>query len=111
MDIIQLGTNPNGSRFPISEGHRGPIPHGFAAIAPGTDTSAMQTHQGFVDLIIGGGVVTAITGNDMAYKAYLDSLPKPVPPTMTTEEAMMDAIADLTYRMDLQTLGLTEVTQ
>jgi hypothetical protein len=33
--------------------------------------------------------------------------PEPVAP-MTTEEAALDAIADLSYRMDLQTLGLTE---
>lgn len=111
MRIIQLTANIDGSRQPIALGHRGPIPHGFAAITPGTGASAMQTHQGFVDLTIEGGMVTAITGNDAAYQAYLDSLPKPEPPTMTTEEAMMDAIADLTYRMDLQTLGLTEVTQ
>lgn len=74
MNIIQLNPSITGSRPPIQSWSGATPPSGYAAVAPECDTSAMQTHKGHVDLTIDGGVVTAITGNDEAYQAYLTSV-------------------------------------
>lgn len=79
MNIIQSEPNPRGSRPPIQT-WSGPVPPaGYIEVPAGVDTSAMQTHAGFVDLTVEGGVVTDITGDDAAYQAYLESLPPEVP--------------------------------
>ena len=79
MNIIQSEPNPSGSRPPIQT-WSGPVPpQGYLEIPAGVDTSAMQTHAGFVTLTVEDGVVTAITGDDAAYQAYLESLPPEVP--------------------------------
>lgn len=74
MNIIQLPPSITGSRPPIQSWSSATPPSGYAAVAPDCDTSAMQTHKGHVDLTIESGVVTAITGNDEAYQAYLTSV-------------------------------------
>ena len=79
MNIIQLEPNPSGSRPPIQT-WSGPVPPaGYIEIPAGVDTSAMQTHAGFVVHTVEGGVVTDITGDDAAHQAYLESLPPEVP--------------------------------
>lgn len=79
MNIIQSEPNPSGSRPPIQT-WSGPVPPaGYIEVPAGVDTSAMQTHAGFVDLTVEGGVVTDITGDDAAHQAYLESLPPEVP--------------------------------
>ena len=88
MNIIKLSTSETGSRPPIQSWNGATPPSGYAAIAPDCDTSAMQTHCGHVDLTIEDGVVTAITGNDEAYQAYLDALPPPVEPEPTDTEVL-----------------------
>lgn len=92
MNIIQLEPNPSGSRPPIQT-WSGPVPPaGYIEIPAGVDTSAMQTHMGFVTLTVEGGVVTAITGDDAAHQAYLESLPPevPEPPTMDERVSSME---------------------
>ena len=74
MNIIQLTPSITGSRPPIQSWSSATPPSGYAAVASDCDTSAMQTHKGHVDLTIEDGVVTAITGNDEAYQAYLTSV-------------------------------------
>ena len=86
MNIIQLEPSITGSRPPIQSWTGATPPNGYAAVASDCDTSAMQTHKGHVDLTIERGIVTAITGNDEAYQAYLDSLPPPVEPEPTMDE-------------------------
>ena len=61
-------------------------PDGYYQIADDCNTSAMQTHAGFVTLTVEGDIVTAITGDDAAYQAYLNSLPTPATPEPTIEE-------------------------
>lgn len=74
MNIIQINSSATGSRPPIQSWSGAMPPRGYAAVTPDCDTSAMQTHSGFVDLTIEGGVVTAITGNEEAYQAYLETI-------------------------------------
>ena len=74
MNIIQINSSATGYRPPIQSWSGATPPSGYAAVAPNCDTSAMQTHKGHVDLTIEDGVVTAITGNDEAYQAYLTSV-------------------------------------
>ncbi|OUN08338.1 hypothetical protein B5G43_02870 [Flavonifractor sp. An92] len=74
MNIIQLNPSITGSRPPIQSWPGSAPPSGYAAVAPDCDTSAMQTHNGHVDLTIENGVVAAIIGNDEAYQAYLASV-------------------------------------
>lgn len=88
MNIIQLAATEAGYRPSILEDWKYAIPSGYAAVAPDCDTSAMQTHCGHVDLTIEDGVVTAITGNDEAYQAYLDALPPPVEPEPSDTEVL-----------------------
>lgn len=74
MYIIQLIANESGSRPPIQT-WSGPVPpEGYAVVPDNVDASAMQTHAGFVDLTMEDGTVTAITGNDEAYQAYLERI-------------------------------------
>ena len=90
MNIIKLTPNPSGSRPPI-QSFSGPLPPGYGIVAPGVDTSAMQTHMGFVDLEVDGRTVTAITGNEALYQAYLDSLP-PEPELEPTVEERLEVV-------------------
>lgn len=89
MNIIKLGPSVTGSRPSIQEDWKYPVPEGYIEVPEGVDTSAMQTHMGFVDLTIDeNGVLTEITGNDAAYQAYLANLPPETPPQPTAEERL-----------------------
>lgn len=74
MNIIQLTATEAGYRPSIQPWTGATPPSGYATVAPECDTSAMQTHCGHVNLTVEDGVVTAITGNDEAYQAYLASV-------------------------------------
>ena len=88
MNIIKIEPNATGARPPIQEGWGYQIPDGYIEVPDTVDTSAMQTHMGFVDLTIENGALTAITGNDAAYQAYVSSLPPETPPEPTTDELL-----------------------
>ena len=88
MNIIKIEPNATGSRPPIQEDWEYQIPDGYIEVPDTVDTSAMQTHMGFVDLAIEDGVLTGITGNDELYQAYLDSFPPETPPDPTTDELL-----------------------
>ena len=100
MHIIQTIAEANGSHPTIMPYSENRPPEGWLYITPGIDTSAMHTHQGFVDLVIDNGVVTAITGNDAAYQAYLDSLPKPEPPAPDDLTMTQLAVAELAQAVE-----------
>lgn len=87
MNIIKLDPSATGYRPPI-QSWSGPVPNGYIEVPDTVDTSAMQTHMGFVDLTIENGALTAITGNDAAYQAYVSSLPPETPPEPTTDELL-----------------------
>ena len=89
MNIIKLEPSATGYRPPIQSWDGYGIPEGYIEVPDGVDTSAMQTHMGFVDLTIDeDGVLTAITGNDEKHQAYLDSLPPETLPAPTAEERL-----------------------
>lgn len=89
MNIIKLEPSATGSRPPIQSWNGYGIPDGYIEVPDGVDTSAMQTHMGFVDLTIDdGGALTGITGNDAAYQAYVSNLPPETPPHPTAEERL-----------------------
>lgn len=89
MNIIKIEPSATGSRPPIQSWSGYGIPEGYIEVPDGVDTSAMQTHMGFVDLTIDeDGVLTAITGNEEKHQAYLDSLPPETPPVPTPEERL-----------------------
>lgn len=97
MNIVKLEPSATGSRPPIQSWNGYGIPEGYIEVPDGVDTSAMQTHMGFVDLTIDeDGVLTAITGNDEKHQAYLDSLP----PETESEPTDTDVLNTL--------LGVTE---
>lgn len=97
MNIIKLEPNSNQSYPPIQtwEVSYGAIPNGYALVQSKIDTSAMQDYCGFVNLTIENNVVTAITGNEEAYQAYLASLPEPEPETLDEVTKLKLAIAEL----------------
>ena len=88
MNIIRIEPNENGYRPSIQEDWKYPVPDGYIEVPEGVDTSAMQTHMGFVDLTIKDGVLTGITGNDAAYQAHLDSLPPETEPEPTEAQLL-----------------------
>ena len=77
MKIIRSTPNESGAYPPIQSWNGDTPPDGYSQIANDCDTSAMQTHAGFVTRTVENDVVTAITGNDAAHQAYLSSLPQP----------------------------------
>ena len=78
MNIIKLEPSATGYRPPIQSWNGYGIPDGYIEVPEGVNTSAMQTHMGFVDLTIEDGVLTAIVGNDEAYQAYASTIPDPL---------------------------------
>lgn len=89
MNIIKLDPSATGYRPPIQSWSGYGIPEGYIEVPEGVDTSAMQDYMGFVDLIVDeDGVLTAITGNEERYRAYLASLPPEAPPMPTQEERL-----------------------
>ena len=89
MNIIKIDPSATGYRPPIQSWNGYGIPDGYIEVPDSVDTSAMQTHMGFVDLTIDeDGVLTAITGNDEAYQAYLAALPPETPAQPTAEERL-----------------------
>lgn len=87
MNILRITASETGYRSPIQSWSGATPPSGYAAVAPDCDTRAMQTHAGFVDLTIEGGVVTVITGNDEAYQAYLEGIAPDVATELAAEKA------------------------
>lgn len=99
MQIIKSTPNESGAYPSIQSWDGAAPPDGYYQVADTCDTSAMQTHAGFVTLTIEVGVVTAIAGDDAAYQAYLASLPAPTTPEPTIEEknrADIDYLAVMT---------------
>ena len=89
MNIIQIEPSVTGHRPSIQEDWKYPVPEGYIEVPEGVDTSAMQTHMGFVDLTIDdGGALTGITGNDAAYHAYVSNLSPETPLHPTAEERL-----------------------
>ena len=92
MKIIQLAARGTGSRPPIQDWPGTAPPAGYARVPAGVDTAAMQACCGFVDLTLDGDgrTVTAIAGNEAAYRAYLDALRSPGPeePSPSVEERL-----------------------
>ena len=86
MQIMRAIPNSGGAYPPIQSWTEGTPPDGYHQVSDTCDTSAMQTHMGFVTLTIDDGVVSKITGDDAAYQAYLASLPTPAAPEPTVEE-------------------------
>ena len=108
MNIIKLEPSATGSRPPI-QSWSGPVPEGYIEVPDSVDTSAMQTHMGFVDLTIEDGVVTSITGNEAAYQAYLDSLPPEMPPEPTEEQLLGREITELQLEQIAQGQMMTDL--
>ena len=73
MQIIRECPNESGAYHPIQSWAGATPPDGYCQISDNCDISAMQTHAGFVTLTVEDGVVTAITGDDAAYQAWLAS--------------------------------------
>lgn len=97
MQIIKSTPNENGAYPSIQSWDGITPPDGYLQVT--CDTSAMQTHTGFVTPTVEDGVVTAITGDDAAYQAYIASLPSPETPEPTIEEknrADIDYLAVMT---------------
>lgn len=89
MNIIKIEPSATGYRPPIQSWDGYGVPDGYIEVPDGVDTSAMQTHMGFVDLTIDeDGVLTAITGNDTAYQAYFAGLPPETPPEPTEAQLL-----------------------
>lgn len=89
MNIIKLKPSSTGSRPPVQSWDGYGIPEGYIEVPDDVDTSAMQTHMGFVDLTVDeDGVLTAITGNDEKHQAYLDSLPPETEPEPTDTDVL-----------------------
>ena len=115
MNIIQITANGSGAYPPIQSWAGETPPYGYYQAADTCDTNAMQTHNGFVTLTVEDGVVTAITGDDAAYQAYLDSLPEPTPPepdAITQTQLALAEMAETEAARDLENkLALAELAE
>ena len=102
LTVIQVESGTTGSHDIQSQSGRTTcwLP-GYIEVPTNLEETVWAT-LGWCDLTIEGGVLVGVTPTGRPAPE-----PEPVAP-MTTEEAALDAIADLSYRMDLQTLGLTE---
>lgn len=110
MNIIKIEASNTGYRPPIQSWDGYGIPDGYIEVPDGVDTSAMQTHMGFVDLTIDeDGVLTAITGNDAAYQAYLASLPPPVEPEPTEAQLLGQEITEMQLEQIAQGQMMTDL--
>lgn len=109
MNIIKLEPSATGSRPPIQSWDGYGIPEGYIEVPDGVDTSAMQTHMGFVDLTIKDGTLTAITGNEEAYQAYLATLPPEMPPGPTEVQLLGREITELHLEQIAQGQMMTEL--
>lgn len=109
MNIIRIEPNENGYRPSIQEDWKYPVPDGYIEVPEGVDTSAMQTHMGFVDLTIKDGTLTAITGNEEAYQAYLATLPPEMPPEPTEVQLLGREITELHLEQIAQGQMMTEL--
>lgn len=75
MNIIKLEPSATGYRPPVQSWSGYGIPEGYVEVPDGVDTSAMQTHMGFVTLVHDeDGNLTQIVGNDESYQAYLETI-------------------------------------
>lgn len=110
MNIIKIEASATGSRPPIQSWDGYGIPEGYIEVPDSVETSAMQTHKGHVDLTIDeDGVLTAITGNDAAYQAYLASLPPEPVPEPTEAQILGREITDLQLEQISQGQWITEL--
>ena len=110
MNIIKLEPSTTGYRPPVQSWSGYGIPEGYIEVPDSVDTSAMQTHMGFVDLAIDeDGVLTAITGNDAAYQAYLASLPPPVEPEPTEAQLLGQEITEMQLEQIAQGQMMTDL--
>lgn len=75
MNIIKLEPSATGYRPPVQSWSGYGIPEGYIEVPDSVDTSAMQTHIGFVALVQDeDGNLTQIIGHDKNYKAYLEAI-------------------------------------
>lgn len=75
MNIIKLEPSATGSRPPVQSWNGYGMPEGYIEVPDGVDTSAMQTHCGFVDLMQDeDGNLLQIVGHDENYQAYLETI-------------------------------------
>lgn len=98
MNILKLKPNAKGYRSPIQEDWKYPIPDGYIEVPDGVDTSAMQTHMGFVELVQDeDGNLTQIVGHDENYQAYLETIKPDVEIELqnTKDEKIAKSKADL----------------
>lgn len=104
MNIIRKEPNFAGD-FPSTRQWNNPIPPtGYYEVADSCDTSAIQTHAGFIKRTIVNNVVTEITGDDAAYQAW-----KAAHPTITQVSPETDRdnmLVDHEYRLTILELGV-----
>lgn len=75
MNILKLEPSATGSRPPVQSWNGYGIPDGYIEVPDSVDTSAMQTHMGFVTLVQDeDGHLTQIIGHDENYQAYLETI-------------------------------------
>ena len=70
MKIIQKGANESGAYPSIQSWDGIAPPEGYAKVPDGMDLTGFYRHNGFVTLVIEGGVVTAMTPNVEAWEAW-----------------------------------------
>ena len=76
------------------------------------DTVGLYGEDGFLlrELDVSGYARREMQGTTLVItnQPEPEPVPAPEPDGMTLDEALAEAVAELTYRMDLQSLGLTE---
>jgi len=93
MQIIRTTPNESGAYPPIQLWEEVTPPDGFYQIADDCNTSAMQTHAGFVTPTIEDGVVITITGDDAAYQTWQATQTPNLEAVRTAKLAELDAAA------------------
>lgn len=106
MIIINLTKNPSGAYLPPQTWDTEKIPEGFAIVPDTLEMSGFYENGGFAELTVADGMVTAITPNAEAWKAW--QFEHPAPPHPISEQQQL---AELTLKQAQQDAMLAELQQ
>lgn len=104
MLYVKITSNDNGAHENI-RCNLDSLPDGWIAVPSQLESEALDLLP-FITLTIEDGVLTSISDNAETRAAW-EAENQPPPPTMTTEEAMLDLLTELDYRTSLLELGIT----
>lgn len=107
MYIIKIEAMENGSRPPLQTWSGNLPPEGYAFCPDGFIEIFYSTNPaGFVNIQVEDNIVISMEVNQVAFDAYIASLPEPEPEQPTAQEDTDAMLVDHEYRLTLLELGV-----